>query len=102
MSTDKPLKSAVELALERLKKQDADAGIVERPLTPEQKAAIVELRKVYETKIAEQDVLLRSKKQQTYDPAEQELYEREFRQERDFLTAERDAKIEKIRRGETP
>ena len=31
---DKPLKSAVELAMERLKKKDADEGVESRPLGP--------------------------------------------------------------------
>jgi hypothetical protein len=38
--TDEAPKSAFELAMARLKKQDADAGVVEHKLTEEQKAAI--------------------------------------------------------------
>ena len=37
---DRPIKSAYELAMERLKKKDAEAGIEHRPLTDEQKAAM--------------------------------------------------------------
>ena len=40
-STDeKPLKSSLELAMERLAKKDADAGVASKPVTDAQKAAI--------------------------------------------------------------
>ena len=44
MADEKPLKSSLELAMERLAKKDADAGVESRPLTDEQKAAIAEAR----------------------------------------------------------
>ena len=47
MPSDGP-KSAFELAMERLRQKDQDEGVVERPLSNEQKAAIAEVRKVYE------------------------------------------------------
>lgn len=94
---DKPLKSSLELAMERLRKKDADAGIESRPLTDAQKASIAEVRNFYESKIAEQDVLHQSQLRRTFDPAEVENIEREFRRERERLTSERDAKIARIR-----
>ena len=45
-------KSALELVMERLKKKDADAGITEKPLTDEQRAAIAEARSVYDARRA--------------------------------------------------
>ena len=98
MSEDKPLKSALELAMERLKKSDADAGIVERPLSDKQKAEIAEARSFYGSKIAEQEVLLQSKLRSTFDPAERETLEQELRRVRERFASERDARIEKIRR----
>jgi hypothetical protein len=95
----KPLKSALELAMERLRQQDADAGVESRPLTHQQKAAIAEVRNFYEAKLAEIDVLHRSKLRAIFDPAERDSAEQEFRRERERLTSERDAKIEKVRRG---
>lgn len=95
------LKSAYELAMERLRKQDAQAGVEQRPLTEAQKAAIAEVRNFYEAKMAEQDVLQESRLRRTFDPAECETIEAEFRRDRERLVSERDAKIEKIRRGET-
>ncbi|HYX83172.1 MAG TPA: hypothetical protein VE714_12310 [Gemmatimonadales bacterium] len=98
---DKPLKSAVELAMERLRKQDADAGIESIPLTDAQKASIAEVRNFYHAKLAQVEVLHQSKVRATYSPEERQRLEAEFRIDRERLASERDAKIEKIRRGET-
>jgi hypothetical protein len=99
MTDEKPLKSAVELAMERLRKQDADAGIESVPLTDAQKASIAEVRNFYHAKLAQIDVLRESKVRSTFNPEERARLEAEFRTDRDRLTNERDAKIEKIRRG---
>lgn len=101
MADDKPLKSALELAMERLRRKDADAGVETRPLTDAQKAAIAEIRSFYQAKIAQEEVLQQSKLRSTFDPAERETIESNLRRERERLTSERDAKIEKVRRGET-
>lgn len=99
MSDDKPLKSAVELAMERLRRQDADAGVASVPLTDKQKAAIAEVRNFYEAKLAERDVLHHSKLRRVADLAERETIEQEYRRDRERLMSERDAKIDKLRRG---
>jgi hypothetical protein len=91
------LKSAYELAMERLRKQDAQAGVDERPLTEAQKAAIAEVRTFYEAKMAEQEVLQQSRLRRTLEPAERDAIEAEYRRDRERLAAERDAKVEKIR-----
>ena len=65
MTDDKPLKSSLELAMERLAKKDADSGIESRPLSDSQKAAIAEARNFYESKIAEHEVLHQSKMRAT-------------------------------------
>jgi DNA-binding MarR family transcriptional regulator len=93
------LKSAVELAMERLRKQDADAGIEQLSLTDEQKSAIAEIRNFYGAKFAEQEILKASSLRRTFDPAEREAIEAEFRRDRERLTTEQDAKIAKIRAG---
>lgn len=99
MSDDKRLKSSLELAMERLAKKDADAGISSTPVTESQKAAIAEARNFYEAKIAELEVLHQSKITGTMDPAERETLAQQYRRERDHLNSERDFKIEKLRRG---
>jgi hypothetical protein len=102
MTDDGAPKSAFELAMERLRKQDAEEGVTTRALTDEEKAAIAEVRSLYDSKIAEQEILQASamKHLQAADPAEREEVERRFRRERERLASERDAKVEKIRRGE--
>ena len=97
MSDEKPLKSSLELAMERLKKKDAEQGVESRPLTDAQKAAIGEARNFYESKLAETEVLHQSKLRRTLDPTERETLEQEYRRDRERLTSERDAKIERIR-----
>jgi len=101
MSDDKPLKSALELAMERLNKKDQDAGVETRPLTDAQKAAIAEARNFCEAKIAEREVLHQSRVRRVFDPAERDTLEQEYRRDRERLFSERDAKIEKVRRGAT-
>lgn len=99
MTDEKPLKSAVELAMERLAKKDADAGVESRPLTEAQKAAIAEARNFYDSKIAEQEVLHQSKMRASIDPEVRETLAAEYRRDRERLVSERDHKIEKLRRG---
>ena len=99
MTDEKRLKSSLELAMERLAKKDADAGIESRPVTDAQKAAIAEARNFYEAKIAELEVLHQSKIMGTFDPAERETLAQQYHRERDHLTTERDHKIERLRRG---
>jgi len=50
------MKSSYELAMERLRKKDAEAGRVETPLTGEQRAAIAEARSLYAAKAAEAEI----------------------------------------------
>ena len=102
MTDDSAPKSAFELAMERLRKQDADEGVTTRALTAEEKTAIAEVKSLYDSKIAEQEILQASamKHLQAVDPAEREEVERRFRRERERLASERDAKVDKIRRGE--
>lgn len=96
-----PLKSAVELAMERLRKKDEESGVTARALSDADKAAIAEIRNFYESKLAQEDVLHQSKLRTVFDPAERDVLAGQFRRERERLISERDAKIEKIRRGET-
>src|SRR5690348_2214299 len=92
-------KSAVELAMERLRKKDEEEGVTTQPLTDDQKKQIAETRSYYDAKIAEQEILQTAALSKTWDPAEREEVDRQFRRERERLASERDAKVEKIRRG---
>lgn len=97
MSDDKGLKSAYELAMERFKKSDADAGIERTPVTEAQKAAIAEVRNFYAAKIAELEVLHQGTMRTTADPGERAARDEEYRRDRERISSERDAKIEKAR-----
>jgi hypothetical protein len=97
MSEDKPLKSSLDLAMERLRKKDADAGIESRPLTDAQKAAIAEARNFCQAKLAERELLHQSAMRRSVDPAERDALDAEYRRECERINSERDAKIQKIR-----
>src|SRR5262245_4637837 len=91
------MKTAYELAMERLKKKDEEAGIASKPVTDAQRAHSAEIRNFYEAKLAEAQVMHQSKLQTVFDPAERETLEKEYRRERERLTDERERKIEKVR-----
>jgi hypothetical protein len=101
VSNDGAPKSSVELAMERLRKKDEEEGVSARPVTDEQKAAIAEVRSLYESKIAEQEILQRSAMNGLLgaDPAELDVVASQFRRERERLASERDSKVEKLRGG---
>jgi hypothetical protein len=101
MADDKGVKSAYELAMERFKKQDKEAGVERKPLTDQQKAAIAEIRNFYEAKLAEADLLHQDKMLTTLDPNERAARDEEYRRDRERLSSERDAKIAKARAGGT-
>ena len=93
-------KSAFELAMERLKAADREAGVEEKPLTDAQKAAIAEARAVASSRLAEREILFRDALKKVYDPAEREKAEEEYRIDRSRIEADRDRAIDRIRRGE--
>ena len=93
-------KSSFELAMERLRRKDVEEGVEARPLTEAQKVAIAEVRSVYEAKLAQQDIMHQAAIRKTFDPAAHETLEEQNRRERERLTSERDAKMERIRRGD--
>ena len=97
MADDKGVKSAYELAMERLRTKDDEAGVERRPVTDEQKVAIAEIRNFYEAKLAEADLLHQDKMLTTLDPAERAARDEEYRRDRERLSSERDAKIAKAR-----
>jgi hypothetical protein len=97
MADDTGLKSSYELAMERLRKRDADAGIEERQLTDAQKDAIAEIRNFYGAKLAELEVLHQGRMRNLMDPTERATREEEYRRDRERLSSERDSKIAKAR-----
>ena len=90
-------KSAVELAMARFKKQDADEGVSDRVLTDEQKNEIAEVRKTYGAKLAQEEILFKSATQTALDPESRRALEDNYRRDVERINHDRDRKIEKIR-----
>jgi hypothetical protein len=97
MSDQEP-RSAVEIAMERLRQKDVQDGVEHQPLTADQKAAIAEVRRVYAAKFAQAEIMHNSALAECFDPAVREALEESHRRDRERLTAERDATLERIRR----
>ena len=100
MADDDAPKSAYELILERLRRKDREDGVEARPVTEEQRAQIAEIRRVYEAKLAEREILFQSSLRKVREPAEREALEEEYRRDRERIGSERDRKLEAVRRGE--
>jgi hypothetical protein len=99
MTTDDTPKSAVELAMARLRKKDADSGVAERPTTDEQKTLIAEARNLHASKVAELEILQRSKMAGLFDPAERGQAEDAYRRDLTRLHDDLERKIAKLRRA---
>jgi hypothetical protein len=90
-------KSALELAMERLKKKDVEQGVSERSLTDDQKNEIADIRKTYSARLAQEEILFKSKLQGYLEPEARRALEDNYRRDVERLNHERDRKIEKIR-----
>lgn len=92
------MKSAYELALERLEKQG-----IERPreesFGDELREKIAEARRKAEAKLAELEILYKNHQKTSYDPAKRQEEEEEYVRERRRIEDERERKIEELRKG---
>ena len=90
------MKSAYELALERLERQG-----IERPnqesVSDETRRRMAEVRQQAEAKIAELEILHRDRLKGLYDPDKRREEEEEYVRERRRLESDRDRKLEKLR-----
>lgn len=92
------MKSAYELAMERLAKSDPAAA----PLSAEKKARLADLDRVYQGKIAEREIFLKQQLgtalgAQKFD--EVDLIRKQMVSERARLEEEREEEKERVRRG---
>lgn len=99
MSKDAP-KSAIELVMERLKQQDKAADVEATRLTDEQREALAATRRGYDAKVAEAEILSRSKLAATLDPEVRQELEANHRRDLAQFTSARDRKIAAIRKGD--
>lgn len=93
------MKSAYELAMERLAKSDPDAG---RPLTAEQKGRLAEIDRVYMGKLAEREIFLKKQLDealaaQKFEDAEK--IKKQLVNERARIEEEREDEKERVRRA---
>ena len=99
---DKPLKSAFELAMDRLKAKDRAEGVQEStPLTKAQKDRIAEIRSEAKAKLAELEILHRKNLAGTSEPAEAAKIEENYAIDRARAESRRDSEIEKVHRGKS-
>ncbi|MFN2446419.1 MAG: hypothetical protein ABR606_12665 [Vicinamibacterales bacterium] len=96
MNNEAP-KSAIELAMERLRRKDEETGASESVLSDEQKAAIAEARRVHAAGLAQVEILHSSKMAAVWQPEERHKLEAEYRRDVSHLNDDRDRKIERIR-----
>ncbi len=97
MSDDEAPKSAFELAMARLRQKDREAGVEERPVSDEQRAQIAEIRRTYDAKLAEREILHQSERARARDLEALDKLEEEYRRDREREQAERERKIEAAR-----
>jgi hypothetical protein len=91
------MKSAYELAMERLAKSDPASS---RSLTPETRAKLAEADRVFKGRIAEREIFLRERLEQALSGAnadEAEKIRKQIASERSRLEEEREAEKERIR-----
>jgi len=98
MTDDDAPKTAIELAMARLKKQDADAGSVEIPLNAAQKAEITEVRQMYAARRAQAEIMHKASLDSAVDVEGLARLHDEFRRDTDRMQRELDEKVAAIRR----
>ena len=92
-------RSAFELAMEKLRRQDEAAGVETVALTAAQREAISEVRRAYEAQVAESRILHQSALAAAVEPAAREELEANHRRDLGRFATDRDRKIERIRDG---
>jgi hypothetical protein len=98
MSTDAP-KSALELVMERLRKQDAAQGVTQVVLTDAQRDALAEAKRHHDARVAERRIMHQATMAGTFDPVARDEREQELRRDLDRYEREYQEKAAGIRRG---
>ena len=103
MSKDKPLKSAYELAMEKLRDRDRESGEETRALTGGQKERIAALRQAAKAKLAEIEILHRGKRAEAAsDPAALEQLEQRYEIDRRRVQSKLESDVARVRAGREP
>lgn len=92
------MKSAYELAMERLAKSDPSSTA---PLTAEQKSRLAEIDRVFQGKLAEREIFLKKQLDEAFaaqKPDDIEKIKKQLVSERTRLDEEREEEKERVRR----
>jgi hypothetical protein len=92
-------KTALEIAMARLRQKDAERGEQAAPLTEDQKARIAEVRQASQAKLAQEDILYQASLAKTWEPESRAKLEAEHRADVQRINDDAERKVEKIRRG---
>lgn len=93
------MKSAYELAMERLSKSDPSAS---RPVTPEQRKRLADVDRLYQGKIAEREIFLKQQLEQALQGRDADAVEKIRKQitsEKARLEEDRESEKEQVRSG---
>jgi hypothetical protein len=93
------MKSAYELAMERLSKSDPGSS---RPITPEQRARLADVDRLYQGKIAEREIFLKQRLEQALagrDADEVDKIRKQIASEKARLEEDRESEKERVRSG---
>ncbi len=93
------MKSAYELAMERLAKSDPSAN---KPLTPEQKSRLADIDRVYQGKTAEREIFLQKQLNEALaagNAEEADKIRQQLASEKARLQEEREAEKDRVRAG---
>jgi len=94
------IKSAYELAMEKLRKKDSEQGLASSPLTDAQKQEIASIRTFYRSKLAEREILFQSEMKKARATGEAEAVastEEGYRRDRRLLESEMEEKLHAVR-----
>lgn len=92
------MKSAYELAMERLAKSDPSGSV---PLTKEQKARLADIDRVFQGKLAEREIFLKKQLEEAFAAEkfeDAEKIKQQISSERARIEEEREAEKERVRR----
>ena len=96
------MKTAYELAMEKLRRQDAERGESQEQLTPAQRDQIAEIRKVCQAKLAEREILHQAEIRKAYATGEPEAVskvEEDYRRDRARLEEDAESRVRDVRAG---
>lgn len=97
MSDDAP-KSAIEIAMARLRQKDVEAGGGDAPLSEAQKAEIAEVRQLYAARRAQAEIMHQASLASAMDVEGLARLHEEFRRDTDRMSRELEEKVASIRR----